>query len=107
MDVSTKHCVSRAAVGPNYLRFRVSGKPSKVVRVSGAFAKLRKATVNVFTPALRPFLCPHGATLVILDGFHFPSPPPENLPVCEVMWRNVIEPDRPQMTTPQKEYDLH
>jgi len=26
------------------------------------------------------------------------TPPPEIRAVCEIMWRNMIEPDRPQMT---------
>jgi len=25
-------------------------------------------------------------------------PPSENFAICEIMWKNMIEPDRPQMT---------
>ena len=32
---------------------------------------------------------------------------PENRPVCEIMWKNTVEPGRPQMTSQQDEWELH
>jgi hypothetical protein len=30
--------------------------------------------------------------------FMFSNPPPENCAIYEIMWENMVEPDRPHMT---------
>ena len=32
------------------------------------------------------------------NTFMFSNSPPENRAVYEIMWKNIVEPDRPQMT---------
>jgi hypothetical protein len=68
--ITAAECVY-CAVRTAYIRLRLRSLITfrwLISVLSGAFAKLRKATIS-FVVSVRPSVCPHGTTRLPLDGF--------------------------------------